>query len=498
MPAVPDEPDDPAMPPEPPMFSLVASLFAASVSVDASFEELPLPARGLLPPLAQATKNAAIIADKGLHRTIRATSGGRLLYMRAMASRLIARGRTKENLVVVYDQAARAVQLGHPWVFRQGLGDGPTKAQAGELVKMVRTDNSVLGWGIWDPQSPIAIRVLLAASQTNEKQNNLEVIDGGEMLIKRLNQAFSIRKTWLQAFSQGATTAYRMCHGEGDYLPGLVIDRYADVAVIRTDGDGPSAFVENHREQIISVLKEQGLATIIRRDPKKGNQENKTELWFGAAPEDKVLVQEHGMNMIVDVLHGQKTGAFLDQRENRLRVRKMAQNRRVLNLFSYTGGFSLAAALGGAKTVTSVDSAGAAHKTAGLSFSENGLAPENYSWVTADVEVYLGQALQRGQKWDLIICDPPSYAPNERSKERALQAYRRLHGACAAVLDEGGILCAASCSSHVHGEDFLRTLDRLSLRERSLRLMEFFGSPWDHPTLASWPEGQYLKFAILW
>jgi 23S rRNA (cytosine1962-C5)-methyltransferase len=204
------------------------------------------------------------------------------------------------------------------------------------------------------------------------------------------------------------------------------------------------------------------------------------------------------MAMEVDLARGQKTGAFLDQRENRVRVRSLAAGRgRVLNLFSYAGGFSIAAALGGAAEVTSVDVAAGGHASAQRSFRANGLDPSAHAFVTADVFAFLDRSKAKGDRFDLVISDPPSFAPSERAKPRAISAYRRLHGAAAAVLAEGGVLCAASCSSHVTMEDFLATLDDAALGRGDLAAREVHGQPEDHPTLAAWPEGRYLKLVVL-
>ena len=168
----------------------------------------------------------------------------------------------------------------------------------------------------------------------------------------------------------------------------------------------------------------------------------------------------------------------------------------MLNLFSYAGGFSLHAALAGAE-VTSVDVAAAAHATAQASFRVAGVDPRGHTFASADCFAYLEEAKKRGKTWDMVISDPPSFAPSEKALPRALTAYRALHRACVEVLARGGTLCAASCSSHVDASDFLGTLDDGALGRGDLRLLELHGPPRDHPTLAGWPEGRYLKFAVL-
>jgi len=242
-------------------------------------------------------------------------------------------------------------------------------------------------------------------------------------------------------------------------------------------------------------LAKRGVRSIALR---VSGEERKLRGLQGPEPPSRVLIQERGVAMEVDLAHGQKTGAFLDQRENRARVRALSRGRRrALNLFSYAGGFSIAAALGGAAHVTSVDVAAAAHATAQRTFRANGVDPGAHGFVSADVFAFLDQARARGERFDLVISDPPSFAPSERARPRALTAYRRLHAAAASVLAEGGVLCASSCSSHVDAEAFLATLDDLTLAGRSLCLRELHGQAEDHPTLPAWPEGRYLKFAVL-
>jgi 23S rRNA (cytosine1962-C5)-methyltransferase len=278
-------------------------------------------------------------------------------------------------------------------------------------------------------------------------------------------------------------------------VPGVVLDRYDSVAVMRLDGDAIARWVPELAPRVWRTLEPRGVRSLALRSVKK--DDGKLERLAGASPPDTITVRENGVAMIVDLAHGQKTGAFLDQRDNRARVRELAPRRRVLNLFSYAGGFSTAAALGGAPHVTSVDLAHAAHAAAELSMRANGIDPSAHAFVTADAFAFLASARAKKQTWDLVVSDPPSFAPSEKAKPRALAAYRKLHAACAEVLAPDGVLCAASCSSHVTAEDFAATLDDQALGRDDLTLVGLFGPPADHPTLAAWPEGRYLKFAIL-
>ncbi len=389
--------------------------------------------------------------------------------------------------VTLHRRAHDPVRRGHPWVFREAILRSRGEAITGAPVELRDEADRVLGYGIFDATSPLAVRVW----------GDRPVDDA--LIAERLSAAFALRR---ELFADGDTTAYRLLHGEGDRAPGLVIDRYGDVAVLRTDGDAARALAQRHLAPLVSALRDAGIATLVSREATKGGPKI-SDVRFGPAPPERITVTEHGVPFEVDLAAGQKTGAFLDQRENRVRVGQLATRLgrsgakvRVLNLFSYAGGFSLHAALQGAST-TSVDVAPLAHRTAQASFRAAGLALTGHAFVAADVYAFLADAKKKGLTWDVVISDPPSFAPNERSVPRALTAYRTLHGAAASVLRAGGILCAASCSSHVGLEPFLGTLDDSAVGRADLRVVDVFGPPADHPSLPAFPEGRYLKLAVL-
>jgi 23S rRNA (cytosine1962-C5)-methyltransferase len=275
-----------------------------------------------------------------------------------------------------------------------------------------------------------------------------------------------------------------------------VVDRYGAYAVVRLDGGALERWLPALADGLGGLLAPLGVRTLLRRRTEKGATE-KVEVLVGEAPKAPVAVREHGVPYEVDLLRGQKTGAFLDQRENRVRVGALSRGRRVLNLFSYTGGFSLHAALGGATHVTSVDVAAGAHVTAQASFKRAGVDPARHAFVAADVFGFLERAVAKGERWDLVVCDPPNMAPSAATRGRALTSYRKLHAACAAVLARGGVLCAASCSSHVSLDDFLGTLTDDALGRADLRVTEIRGAAADHPVLPGFPEGRYLELCVL-
>lgn len=400
--------------------------------------------------------------------------------------------------VSVSRQGIDSARRGHPWIYASAVvhvssfsvsSSSSSPRRIGSIVRIADQERNRSGWGIYDPASPIAVRVW-----STDPSDEL----GPSMFASRLRRAIAVRES---LFGDGATTAHRLLNGEGDRTPGFVIDRYGDVAVLRIDGDAARAVAPLLTRDLESLLREIGITTLLERIPGKG-EGKEVKVRFGAEV-SRVEVREHGVPFVVDLLKGQKTGAFLDQRENRRRVAELVARRkraglgiRVLNLFSYTGGFSQRAALAGA-TVTSVDIAAAAHATAQESFRLAGIDPKAHAFASADVFAFLERAKARGETWDVVISDPPSFAPSERAKPKAISAYRALHRACASVLAPGGTFIAASCSSHVSLEELASTLDDNALARSDLRVLELHGSPPDHPTLPSFPEGRYLKLAVL-
>ncbi len=396
--------------------------------------------------------------------------------------------------VVVNRHGVEAVRRGHPWIFRSAVLEGADREA--QIVAIASERGEIIGRGIYDPDSPIALRIWSVGADAK--------LDAS-VFADRLDRAIGLRRA---LFIDGTTTAYRLLNGEGDRAPGFVIDRYGEIAVLRVDGNAARILAPVLLSDVRRLLTAQGITTLIERTSQRNTDRGPHDdaksvtVHFGSLPA-LVEVQENGVPFVVDVVHGQKTGAFLDQRDNRRRIGTLVARRknaglgvRVLNLFSYTGGFSQRAALAGG-IVTSVDSASKAHATAQSSFKLAGIDPRAHTFVTADAFGWLAEAKRKAQHWDVVICDPPSFAPSERSKPNAITAYRTLHRACADVLAPGGTLAAASCSSHVSAEDFLATLDDVTLGRSDLRLAGIFGPPADHPSLPSFPEGRYLKLALL-
>jgi 23S rRNA (cytosine1962-C5)-methyltransferase len=391
--------------------------------------------------------------------------------------------RSVREIVLHRKDAAERLVRGHPWVWREAIAAGLDGTSPGEEVQVIAPGGVPVGRGLADPESPIAIRMWT---------------HGKEPIDERLWQARVAAAILLRSVSlEGTDTdAYRIIHGEGDRLPGLVVDRYGPVAIVRADGEAAAARVPQLVDAVWPLVQSLGVKSVALRSGARG-EALRVESLRGPPPPDTVRVTEHGVPFVVDIAGGQKTGAFLDQRDNRRRVGQLAHGRRVLNLYSYAGGFSVCAAMGGASHVTSVDISPRAHAAAQNNFRAAGLEPRAHAFAVADVQGYLDGARARRERWDLIVSDPPSFAASERAMPRALSAYRALHRACVEVLAPEGLFCPASCSSHVDINAFLATLDDAALGGRALRVLELHGAGPDHPCLAAFPEGRYLKFAVL-
>jgi 23S rRNA (cytosine1962-C5)-methyltransferase len=261
------------------------------------------------------------------------------------------------------------------------------------------------------------------------------------------------------------------------------------VAVVRYDGAGASAFYRDLGARLASAARPLDLRAVLDR-------QSGARLHGRGAPA-RFEVRENGIRFEVAPGVGGKGGLFLDQRENREEVERRASGKSVLNLFGYTGAFSLYAARGGARSTDTVDSARPAIAAARRNFALNGIAEAGAGFHAVDVFGFLEDALKKGRKWDLVVSDPPSFAPNRGARESARKAYLRLHGLAAGVTARGGLFCAASCSSHFGRDEFLATIEAGAGRaDRRFALEKVRSAGFDHPVLRAFPEGDYLKFAI--
>lgn len=383
---------------------------------------------------------------------------------------------------------ARHLRAGHPWVFRKAL-KSPPKMPPGTVVDVTENGRFVAR-GYYDPLSPIAVRVLT--------RDEKETVDRA-FFKRRIAQAHALRKELLDLSD---TDSYRVVHGESDLLPGVIADVYAGYVVLKLY----SAGLTPHRDAIVSALRENlpGLKGVLGRDElSRDDAEDESDrppegrvLW-GEAPPRNLAMREYGMKLWLDPYTGQKTGMFLDQRDNRRLVRDLARGRRSLNMFSYTGGFSVAAALGGAKQVTSVDLDGDAIDLCRENFELNQIDPAGHQFIAEDAFGVLDQLKAAGEKFELIVLDPPAFAKSQRTVEAALDGYASLNRAALALLPPGGLLCTASCSARVSAEEFFTAVKEAAFKARvDLQLVHQRFQPPDHPVLTQFPQGSYLKFFV--
>ena len=414
---------------------------------------------------------------------------------REQSSRSLTRSNAGLPRVVLRKRLGRAIRGGHPWIYRDALAASPRLAD-GTVVLVAGADGRPLARGFWDATSPIAVRILGAAGE----------LDVSPEIDRRLAEALARR---LQAIDRRRTDAFRWVHGEADALPGVHVDVYGAALSLRFDGGGARAFYRELPARLREAARRDGLPieAILERRPRggerrpsggDGDEGERTFPLYGALPDGELEIRENGLLFGADLRRGQKGGLFLDQRENRALVGSLARERRVLNLFGYTGGFSVYAAAGGARTTTTVDVAAPAIAAARRNFARNQLPIDNARFAAEDAFAFLTRAAAAGERFELVISDPPSFAHNRRALETGLRAYRRLHRLCAAVTAPGGILCAASCSSHVGRDAFVATIrDGVRDAGRRAALGEIHGAAVDHPVVPPFPEGNYLKFAVV-
>ncbi len=383
---------------------------------------------------------------------------------------------------------ARHLRAGHPWVFRKAIEKAPKGLPPGAIVD-VTDEGRFVARGYFDPHSAISVRIL-----TREPAEEIDAA----FFRRRVARALALRRELVHG-----TTGYRIVHGESDGLPGVVADRYDRFAVVKLY----SAGLTPHRAAIVEALRgeAEGLAGVYGRDeiPRDDDEEEggapQGKVLWGAEPPERIAIDEHGMTVLVDVRKGQKTGHFLDQRENRRMVRELARGRlEALNLFSYTGGFSVAAALGGARHVVSVDVDRDAIALARENFRANGLDAADHAFAAEDAFEILARHKREGRRFDLVVCDPPAFAKSQRAVEAALAGYASLNRAALAVVSPGGLLVTASCSARVSVEQFTDAVKEAAFKARvDLQLVAETRQPADHPVSLQFREGRYLKCLVL-
>ena len=397
----------------------------------------------------------------------------------------------------------------HPWVFSGAIarivldakhkGDAP---EEGELVCVRSAANEVLGVGHWQVGS-IAVRILEFGVEDLPKDFWKERIRAAY----QVREAIGLVSQEPRAKSQKLfNNTYRLVHGEGDWLPGLIVDVYADTAVVQAHSVGMHVNRMNIAEAIVEVVPQVKNVYYKSDDtlpfkaeisePKVGylveSQKSKVE-------SEEFWSTENGLEFRIDWLRGQKTGFFVDQRENRALVERYAKGKDVLNMFCYTGGFSLYALRGGAKRVDSVDVSQKAIDLVNINVAKNFPEATNHTAVAADAFEYLTKQKEAGKTYDLIILDPPAFAKHRDAVKNALRGYQRINAKAIEMIRKGGLLFTFSCSQAVDKEAFrLAVFSAAAQVGRKVRILHQLHQPQDHPINIYHPEGEYLKGLVLY
>lgn len=389
---------------------------------------------------------------------------------------------------IIHRKKVDAVQRFHPWIFSGAIAKIQGEVSDGDLVEAYSEDGKFLAIGLWGMGS-IAIKVL-----------SFQPVESMQSLLRdRLQQAFILRKQ-LGLIDNPETNCYRLINSEGDGLAGLIIDVYGDTAVLQCHSLG----TYRYRQDIAEILKEiygdrlqavydKSSATLSR----KSQTQSQDGLLIGEKSTDSAEVLEYGHRFIVDWEKGQKTGFFLDQRENRRMFGKYATGKKVLNTFCYSGGFSVYAVASGAKEVHSIDSSAKA-----MEWTERNIAANFdrerqaiHQSFTGDVFDFLKQC---DSDYEAIVLDPPAFAKSLSARHSAMQAYKRLNLQAMSKLKSGGLLFTFSCSQVVNVENFTGAVTAAAIESgRSIRILDHLNHPADHPTSIFHPEGAYLKGLVL-
>lgn len=368
--------------------------------------------------------------------------------------------------------AERALRKGHPWLFEGAIRKQSHDAQAGDLAVIFDTNRRFLAIGLYDPDSPIRVKVL---------QHRDSATINRDFFHAKIAAAAQIRAP----LAEKNTTGYRLIHGENDGLPGLVVDRYAATLVMKLY---TAAWIPHLRDVVPALLDVQPATRLILRLSRNITADLRDgDTLIGTPPDTPIAFTENGLTFSADVVHGHKTGFFFDHRENRERVGALAKGKRVLDVFAYAGAFSVYAARGGAESVLSMDISAPALDAARHNFALNTehVAGTRHEVMVADA--FAGLHTLAGQTFDLVVIDPPSFAKSEDEVAGALRAYATLTDLALPLVASGGDFVIASCSSRVSPDAFFDAV----LRGRALQVIERTGHALDHPV--GFPEGRYLK-----
>ena len=377
----------------------------------------------------------------------------------------------------------KAVYQHHPWVFSGALDKVKGKPQDGDVVRVVDTTGEFLAYGYYNGQSRVAIRLIAWDEKVTIDTDWYEY---------KIRTAIAGRAHLL---TSEETTTCRLVFSEADFLPGLIVDKYGDFLSLQILSSG----IEKARDIIIAVLVKllQPKGIFDRSDATARSHEGITAengLLWGENPPEFIEVKENGIKYHINIAEGQKSGFYCDQRDNRKILAGYTKGKTVLDCFSYSGGFSLNALAQGAAEVTSVDSSALAIETLKQNITLNKFDSGKHTAIQSDVNKQLRQFNDEGKKFDVVVLDPPKYAPSRSALDRAARAYKDLNRRGLMLLESGGLLATFSCSGAVDIDTFKQIIAWAALDAgKEVQVIYQFCQPEDHPVRLSFPEGEYLK-----
>ena len=381
----------------------------------------------------------------------------------------------------------KAVLQRHPWVFSGALEKVKGTPANGDVVKVCSANNDFLAYGYYNDQSRVAVRLL----EWDENETINEA-----WYEQRIKKAVDSRAHLLKSKD---TNAYRLIFSEADFLPGLIVDQYADFLSVQILSTGIEKIKPILIDILVKLLQPKGI--FDRSDATARTHEGITAengLLWGETPAAFIAVKENGITYHINIAEGQKSGFYCDQRDNRQLLATYAKGKTVLDCFSYSGGFSLNAFKQGAKEVTSVDSSALAIETLKQNMELNQFSTKDHVAIQSDVNKQLRAFKEEGKKFDIVVLDPPKYAPSRSALDRAARAYKDLNRLGLLLLESGGLLATFSCSGAVDIETFKQIIAWAALDAgKEVQVIRQFSQPEDHPVRLSFPEGEYLKGLLI-
>lgn len=379
----------------------------------------------------------------------------------------------------------RRLAKGHLWIFNNELQSVPRDIEAGEIVNLFTYDKRLVGHGFYNPRSLISFRLLTRPGETPD----------AAFFRKKILEAKALRE---KLYPPSETNAWRLVYGESDGLPGLVADRFNRGVVLQAFSAGMDRLLPMISDLIDDLLKPD--AIVIRNESMLRELEGlplSRNIVKGERSATVQTIYDAGVSYEVDLFEGQKTGFFLDQRENRRFIRKIASGARVLDMFANDGGFALNALYAGARSTVLVDISKETLDRAGKNARMNHF--ENYQLTPEDAFHFLDRMAAQKETFDVVVLDPPSFTKSRKNLPAALKAYKKLNKLGMGLVKPGGFLATASCSHHVSEADFLQAVHQASISAgKQLRLIHRSAHPPDHPILPAMPETAYLKFACFY